>query len=323
MFDHTGQPTCDVCGGARSRYLWALHFDAHPGPFVLWRCLDCGVVFNAPRLNPEAIRRQYDADYYIFSVPPARRWARATQLYCRLLLPLEAPSGRRRLLEIGCARGELLLLARRRGWEVQGIELSPEPARWARREYDIPVEVGTVEECGPALGAFDAAIAADVIEHVLSPADFLRSIHGTLAAGGRAIIETPNWGGSWRRLGGPRWLGLNRFHIHLFDAPALARLMRACGFRSTLAVSNTHVAHWSWGHRPEVQAAIQHLPAGLQWRTQRWLNRVSPLPHHAGVRLGEIDSPATALACIDRAARSRWRTAGLRGDNLAVIGRRS
>jgi len=288
---------------------------------VLWRCHGCGAVFNSPRLPPEAICEQYDSDYYIFSVPPARRWARATQLYRQLLLPLESQSAGRRLLEVGCARGELLAIARGRGWDVQGIELSPEPARWARREYGVPVEVGTVEEIGPTLGKFDVAIATDVIEHVPSPRSFLKAIRQTLVADGRAIIETPNWGGLWRRLGGRRWLGLNRFHIHLFDAPTLTGLMRACGFGHCLASSSTHVAHRLWGNRPEVAAAIRHLPAGLRWRAQRLLNQASPPSSKRETRIAQPGSLEEALACVRSAARPPGEPSGLLGDNLTVTGR--
>lgn len=322
MIDPHNRSSCDICGSADARYLWSLRFDAHPCPFTLWRCHGCGVVFNSPRLDPEAIHQQYDSDYYIFAVPPARRWARAAQLYRQLLLPFESRSAGRRLLDIGCARGELLAIARRRGWDVQGIELSPEPAEFARREYGLPVEIGTVEDVGPHLDKFDVAIAADVIEHVPSPGGFLECIRRVLNAGGRAIIETPNWGSLWRRVGGQRWLGLNRFHIHLWDAPALSGLMRACGFRNSVAASSTHVAHTTWGDRPELQAAIRHLPAGLQWRTQRWLNQASAIRSHAGSGIGVLDSLDAAVASISRAPSAGHRDAGLLGDNLAVTGRR-
>lgn len=317
------QPECGVCGDRSARRMWTLRFEAHPGPFPLWQCHNCGVVFNWPRLSSDGIREQYDGDYYIFNLPAGRRWARATQLYVEHLLPLEGRAGRR-LLEIGCGRGDLLALARRRGWETQGVEISAAAGQCAREEHGLRIHNGTLEACGEALGPFDVAVTIDVIEHVPSPGPFLTAVRAALAPGGRAIIETPNYGGLWRRLGGARWLGINRFHLFLFDAPGLVGLMRACGFRQCRAFSSTHTAHVEWGWRPELAGVIGRLPAPLRWRAQRGLNRATP----DGPRLDLWRRPPTsfeeALARIDRVRTSGEDcrpTRGLSGDNLIVVGR--
>lgn len=313
---------CASCGQSAVERLWTLRFESYPGPFRLWQCSACGVVFNWPQLPDDQIGDQYDSDYYIFSLPPARRWARAAQLYIEQLLPLEPAEGRR-LLEVGCAQGDLLAIARKRGWNVHGIEISPEPSARARRAYGIPVEVGTLEEVGPTLGRFDVAIATDVIEHVPSPRRFLEAMRAVLHPGGLAIIETPNAGGLWSRVGGRRWIGYNRFHLFLFDPGSLIRLMRACGFRNCRASTSTHSAHALWGQRPELSVLVDRLPAALRWRATRGLNRLTPASRALDMWLDPPTSLETALErvarqpSVDRGPVSRRWT----GDNLAVVGR--
>lgn len=317
------QPACALCGHRSTRPRWTLRFDAYPGPFRLWTCAGCGVVFNWPRLSPDALNDQYDADYYIFTLPPARRWARAAQLYLQYLYPLESQTGRR-LLEVGCAAGDLLAIAARRGWNVQGIEISPEPARRARLEHGVPVETGTLEEKGPGLGRFDVAIATDVIEHVPAPGEFLSAMRNVLRPGGQAIIETPNLGGFWGKVGGARWIGLNRFHIFLFTPASLIRLMRAAGFDACRSASSTHAAHCCWGDRPELAPLIRTLPAVLRWRAQRGLNRVTPTSLPVSLWREPPRSLDEALARIADAPRDTQPvrpSTGLAGDNLCVIGR--
>ncbi|MBI4578294.1 MAG: hypothetical protein HY718_01235, partial [Planctomycetes bacterium] len=80
------RPSCELCGGGRSRHLWTLSFPGRPDPFRLFRCGGCGVVFNHPRLSVDLIHGQYDGDYYVFHERPERRWSRATQLYVEHLL---------------------------------------------------------------------------------------------------------------------------------------------------------------------------------------------------------------------------------------------
>lgn len=318
-------PPCEVCGSTRHTPVYALRFDRHPGEFRLNRCHGCGLVFNWPRLPDTAVHDQYDGDYYVFSEPPARRWNRAVQLYVQHLLPLERAGQRRTLLDIGCSRGELLALARERGWTVTGIELSSEAAQQAQDDYDLDVRVGTIEDHAASLTPFDTVISNDVIEHVLSPRDFLQCVRQVVARGGCGIIETPNWGSAWRRIGRRRWLGLNRFHIYLFDAQNLPRLMTACGFRDCHAVTSTHSAYAAWGVRPELAPALSALPAGIRWRAEATLNRLTPSSLAMRLRAEPPPTLDAALRQIDDLARekpshaSALDRAGL-GDNLAVIG---
>lgn len=315
-------PACVVCGESACRFVWSLDLPGHPIPFRLWRCRGCGVVFNHPRLSTAQIRRQYGGEYYVFNESPARRWARASQLYVEHLLPMETRAGGHRLLEIGCAGGELLALARYRGWEALGIEISAEAAASARQDRGVEVLAGTLEEHAGGIGEFDLAIANDVIEHVPSPRDFLRTLHGVVRPGGWASIETPNWGSFWRRLGGPRWLGINRFHIVLFDADSLTRLMGACGFAQCTAGSSTNPAYASWASRPEIAGAMELLPSGFRWRARQWADRLTPscfaLELHRDPP-GNLERALARIAAAESIPTGLSR--GLWGDNLTVIGR--
>jgi 2-polyprenyl-3-methyl-5-hydroxy-6-metoxy-1,4-benzoquinol methylase len=299
-----------------------LDFPGHPVPFGLWRCRTCGLVFNAPRLSADEIRQQYDGEYYVFNESPARRWARATQLYIEHLLALENRGPGRRLLEVGCAGGELLALARQRGWQVVGVEISPQATRAAVAEHGLDVRAGTLEEHAAHIGRFDVALANDVIEHLASPRPFIRLLHGLLRPGGWVSLETPNWGGFWRRVGGRRWLGLNRFHISLFDAGSLLKLMGDCGFKNCIAGSSTNLAYACWSSRPEITSITKRLPAGLRWRSERLLGRLSPPSFALELRR---DPPACLQESLAHIARVEPARAGvsrhLRGDNLTVIGR--
>jgi SAM-dependent methyltransferase len=299
-----------------------LDLPGHPIPFRLWRCRGCGVVFNHPRLSADQIRDQYDGEYYVFKESPARRWGRATQLYVEHLLPMEARLGRGRLVEIGCAGGEVLALARYRGWQTLGIEISPEAAASARRDRGVEVLSGTLEEHAGGVGVFDLAIANDVIEHVPSSRAFLQSLHRIVRPGGWASIETPNWGSVWRRLGGAKWLGINRFHILLFDAGSLTRLMSDCGFTECTAGSSTNLAYTSWAGRPEITRAIGCLPAGLRWRAQQWADRLTPSCFALQLHRNPPLNLKQALARIAAADSGQpGLPEGLWGDNLTVIGR--
>lgn len=317
-------PACELCGTADARRLWSLRFEGHPGEFILWQCPSCKVVFNWPRLPAEAVHDQYDGSYYVFSSRAERCWSRAVQTYVSLLGPLETRCPAGWLLDVGCARGHLLALARGRGWRVEGVELAREAAAFASAEFDLTVRTGTIEDHAEQIGPFDVVIATDVIEHVTSPRRFVQAVKRVLAPGGWAIIETPNWGGWWRRLGGRRWLGLNRFHLFLFDERSLSRLIEECGLAVSAKMSLTSTGGVDWAWRPELAPLNDSLPPALEWRSRRLLSWVTPPSMARDLHRKPPRSLDESLARVERLLANEPQkqvSTRLNGDNLAVIAR--
>jgi 2-polyprenyl-3-methyl-5-hydroxy-6-metoxy-1,4-benzoquinol methylase len=106
------------------------------------------------------------------------------------------PMSARRILDLGCATGELgAALRARQGAEVVGVELSSEYAVEARARLDR-VELGDVAAvlADPPvdLGRFDCVIAADVLEHLVDPWTALCDAVALLEPGGTAVVSLPN-----------------------------------------------------------------------------------------------------------------------------------
>lgn len=123
------------------------------------------------------------------------------------------PAGARRILDLGCASGELgAELRRRQGAEIVGVELDPAYARDAGERLDRVVRgdvEATLRDAGPLeLGRFDCVIAADVLEHLVDPWSALRRAADLLEPGGTAVVSLPNVRyvlTFWRLLRGGRW----------------------------------------------------------------------------------------------------------------------
>jgi methionine biosynthesis protein MetW len=105
------------------------------------------------------------------------------------------PRGARRILDLGCASGELgAALKRRQSAQVVGVEIDPDYARDAQERLDLVVcaDVETALADAGALGRFDCVIAADVLEHLVDPWAALRLACAQLEPGGAAVVSLPN-----------------------------------------------------------------------------------------------------------------------------------
>lgn len=99
----------------------------------------------------------------------------------------------RRVLEIGCAGGELGRLLRTRGHHVTGIELVPEMAERARGQLDHVVTADVERDGFPfSPASFDVLIFADVLEHLLDPWRVLREAVEVLDDKGVVVASVPN-----------------------------------------------------------------------------------------------------------------------------------
>jgi len=82
------------------------------------------------------------------------------------------------------------------------IDISPPNVMLAKqvaqdlRIDNITFEIGDIENMGTLHNEFDIIINTDVIEHLVAPKEFMRSLYRALKPGGLAIITTPNFNNS-------------------------------------------------------------------------------------------------------------------------------
>jgi 2-polyprenyl-3-methyl-5-hydroxy-6-metoxy-1,4-benzoquinol methylase len=236
--------SCDLCGREASGITY-LRADG----MRVTECPSCGLAFLNPRPVNELVNRLYDERYFtgqgerkgvgITCVDEARRpilsatSGQATSRQIRLLERVVGPLHGKRILEVGCATGDLLLEIKNRGANAIGLEIS-EFAAGIARQRGLDVMAGTLEDYGPRTRAvFDLLVALEVIEHVISPARFLEAARDVLAAGGHCLISTPNY--ACARQFGNQWMGFTRSFEHLwfFSPISLTRMALRCGLRMT------------------------------------------------------------------------------------------
>ena len=217
-------PTCPICASTDGR--WA----AEHRNLRVARCNLCGHGYVWPVPPPEFLDAIYrDAAYYqgsscsigfqdYASLQPARE-----RMYSRHLARIEAQIDRGRVLDVGCATGDFLVMARARGWTVFGAD--PSAARSQLEARGIPLVGTTVRNADVAERSLDAITFWDVLEHVTDPVADLVHARRLLRPGGVLALTVPDSANVVARVSGRRWFGYKTAGEHLqFFTDASLRL---------------------------------------------------------------------------------------------------
>ena len=146
-----------------------------------------------------------------------------------------------RVLEVGCATGFFGAFLKERGFEVWGVETSALQAKRAAKRLD-QVYIGCIEdflksdECLEA-GSFDYVVFGDVLEHLASPLDVLKSCADILAPDGAILASIPNVAhlavrlmlleGRWEYV---RFGILDDTHLRFFTRKSIVELFSDAGY---------------------------------------------------------------------------------------------
>jgi len=220
-------PRCLVCQDAAARLRYRLP------AFSIYECRQCGTIFLWPLPSEESIRATFAELYqggatmlpelkgyydYCFDDSPTNPLVRT---YEQWLDAVERHHARGHLLDVGCGTGLFLAVARRRGWDVAGVDGSVEATDYARQRFGLDVQTADFETFATGSERFDAITMWDIVEHAREPVRLLAAARRALAPGGVLGLSTPNQrsildlvaGTFYRLSGGRATRALEKFYV--------------------------------------------------------------------------------------------------------------
>jgi SAM-dependent methyltransferase len=218
---------CPVCGVAGEKRVVLTAEHVIPGPRVTFlRCSDCGAAFLDDLTPPDYGEETPEMlDYYV-------EQGAGIDLIVAPLLRVP-PASVRRCLEIGCSFPFALDFARFAfGWDVLGVDPSPLADKGAE-QLGVPVRHTYFDaELDAGREPLDLVLCSEILEHVGDPYSLLSSIRERLSPEGMLVLSTPNAAilrndtedGMLARALSPG------FHLILYDASALERVLNMAGF---------------------------------------------------------------------------------------------
>ena len=247
-----------VTGGHAFAAVDRLHGTA--GEFTVVVCPTCGSGTTTPIAGAGDLSAYYPPSYGPYEDPThrvirlisrvIRHWQSRRGLSSFPVGALHSGGGGRGV-DVGCGRGDLAAALIGAGWQMSGIEPSPDAAANARSR-GVDVRVGTLADCELQPSAYDAAIFKHSLEHTVEPLADLQRIRGALRPGGLVAITVPNFG-SWqaRRL---------RSHWYHLDVPRHRTHFTRSGLTAVLERAGLEVVE------VRTSTSTVGLPASIQYR---------------------------------------------------------
>ena len=197
----TNKVSCMMCGAADSKTYKSNMYSIGITHFDLVQCA-CGFVYTSHIPEADVISALYaDPSYYndgynlgVETENYFKRKDELIKIYDTTIQEFEEKFGViGDLLELGSAGGFLLEAARRRGWRVKGIEVSPTAVKFAREELHLDIFQGMLTyDCYPP-SSFDLVIADNVLEHTPDPMETLKMLLHLTKSGGLLVVIVPTY----------------------------------------------------------------------------------------------------------------------------------
>jgi SAM-dependent methyltransferase len=147
-------------------------------------------------------------------------------------------------LDVGCGSGFLLGAAKQGGWKVMGVEPSTASVEAARKEFDVQIVRGTLQDLEQGI-KFDVITMINVLDQSGEPWRELEKGKDLLEDNGLIVIRVPNGQLHSYLMRIKSKFGANQrlmkflvFHEYSFTAQFLGKMLKDKGFRNVTTRSS-------------------------------------------------------------------------------------
>jgi len=188
---------CQLCGGIDFKEI-PVSYTSADHSYDLVQCRNCNLITIDPLPSSETVKSFYRDKYFekdykcgVKSHSYYEEESAAIEKANRVLPLVKRLKSQGILLEIGCAGGTFLNEASKRGYQVEGVEISPSMSQNASELYRMKVRQGDFEKLEFIDELYDVVCMFDVFEHLREPRRALNKIHHILKPDGIAVIDLP------------------------------------------------------------------------------------------------------------------------------------
>lgn len=229
---------CRLCKSGEPLFLFTKY------GYHIYRCRTCNLIFTAGNFSIKEIKEYYGKDYFLGSREKLgyHNYFAEEETF-RLnsrerITEIEKLTNGRSLLDVGCAAGFFLDEARKKGFLVEGLEISEFMADYAGKRFGLRIRK-TPFQAKIFRQKYDVITMWDLVEHLDDPVKILMEANKLLQKEGIIAMSTGDVKSLFARICGCHWhLYTPPQHLSFFDNKTIKWLLEKTGFK-IVKIDNT------------------------------------------------------------------------------------
>ena len=227
--------SCNLCGSGDTRFLFKLGNSESD----VVECVECGLIYVNSRNDEKFYHKLYSSNY--FKNPVGTHMGYLDYLgeknihvmnAERRLSLIEKYKQGGKILDVGSATGFFMDVARSRGWEAYGVEISEYACDHAKNKLGLNVFCGELRDAGFKDGLFDVVVMYGTVDHLLDPLGDLHEACRVLKPGGLFVVSIEDLDCFLARLQGRSYTPFKREeHTFFFRKKVMFKMLEKAGFK--------------------------------------------------------------------------------------------
>lgn len=206
--------TCPACNSSKIADTGKPILQNADSKYNVMQCSECKIMWTSPMPTKEDLDAHYERYYYVrnSTVDKSKFKKRFKEIIGfgkfrkKLFLDsIEKYLQLKTIVDYGCGNDNLLKIAKKRGWDVTGIDYSDEEISFFEKENIKFIKASTLEEAGIEEESLGCIILKHTIEHITDIKSYLNSIKKYLSKDGLIAIKTPSSSSLRARLNLAKW----------------------------------------------------------------------------------------------------------------------
>ena len=202
---------CPACESKNIHNKWKYHKNSD-NFYVFW-CGNCGFGWRYPFPSQDELKHKYHIEP-AYEVDVKNESNIGFTKRVRRICELNPNKGK--LLDIGAGPGHFLNIAKKNGWQVDGLEPRKEAAKFCHDFFGIKTKIGFLEDFTEDSFKYDVITCWDVLEHVSDHIQFFDRCIKLLAPGCIFAFSIPNASGLPAMIFKGRWRYVMPVHLNYF-----------------------------------------------------------------------------------------------------------
>jgi len=213
--------------------------DRYGFPLSTWLSKKSGIAWTSPQMNEE-LTDQFYQDYFhnIYRDPNdsiSKRFSQQIMRSFGLLEQIEKANvfsdlSGKRVLDVGCAAGGMLIPFLEQGCQVAGCEIGGTDYIDFGNKLGLNLRSATTTQLIEEGKCYDIVVMSHVLEHIADPITFLQELRSLISDGGLLAIEVPGIKNLGNYQYDFQWY-LQNSHTHHYCASSLTSLLSNAGYQ--------------------------------------------------------------------------------------------